>query len=359
MNAIRSQPIRVDEIRDPDALFALEADWRLLFAQSPNCTPFQHPDWLIPWWLHFGADGGELRALALRRRTVNEELVGLVPLYIRREPDGARHLSLLGTGNTDYVDALAAPGFERALADMVAGHVARTQRDWDLCDLQPLPESSPLLAMPPWERCHTARAPLDVYPRLHLGTAADNLDAAIPPHFLARLRYARRRLERRGEVVVQRADARSVADCFEEVCRLHDARWKSKGECGVLADERSRRFHRDVAARMAADDLLRLYLLRVNQRPAAAFYGFARGDCLYYYIGGFDPAFDRESTGSLAVLAALEAAQRQGARTLDFLRGAEAYKYRWGAVDRHAHRLTIIADANSAAEAAGAARSVA
>jgi CelD/BcsL family acetyltransferase involved in cellulose biosynthesis len=81
--------------------------------------------------------------------------------------------------------------------------------------------------------------------------------------------------------------------------------------------------------------------VRVDRRPAAAFYGFECGRRLYYYLGGFDPEFARESAGSVAILSAIEHAAENGATAVDFLHGAESYKYRWGAVDDEAHRLSI------------------
>jgi CelD/BcsL family acetyltransferase involved in cellulose biosynthesis len=54
----------------------------------------------------------------------------------------------------------------------------------------------------------------------------------------------------------------------------------------------------------------------------------------YDYIGGFDPEFALLSPGTLLIGHALDAATAEGATATDFLRGAEPYKYRWGAVDQ-------------------------
>jgi CelD/BcsL family acetyltransferase involved in cellulose biosynthesis len=54
----------------------------------------------------------------------------------------------------------------------------------------------------------------------------------------------------------------------------------------------------------------------------------------YFYIGGFNPRFGGVSPGSLVVREAIRCAIGDGAMSFDFLAGQEAYKYRWGAVDR-------------------------
>jgi len=72
----------------------------------------------------------------------------------------------------------------------------------------------------------------------------------------------------------------------------------------------------------------------VGERIVAIFYGFGFGDTFYYYLSGYDPALEKLSIGTLIVAHAIEEAQREGAATFDFLRGAEEYKYTWGAKDR-------------------------
>ena len=63
-------------------------------------------------------------------------------------------------------------------------------------------------------------------------------------------------------------------------------------------------------------------------------YGFWWQDTFAAYQSGWDPSFARHSMGSVLVLHALERAADEGARTFDFLRGREPYKYRFGARDR-------------------------
>ena len=61
-----------------------------------------------------------------------------------------------------------------------------------------------------------------------------------------------------------------------------------------------------------------------------------------FYLSGFDPAFARYSPGKLVVAHAIEQAiTRDAARAFDFLRGAEAYKYAWGAVDEPLFRRSL------------------
>jgi len=84
-----------------------------------------------------------------------------------------------------------------------------------------------------------------------------------------------------------------------------------------------------------------MYATRCNDRIVAVFYGFALHDTVYYYLSGYDPDLEKLSIGTILVAHAVEQAVRDGAQTFDFLRGAEEYKYTWGATDRMNRRRQL------------------
>ncbi len=122
----------LERIDARDRLEALRPAWSALWDRCPNATPFQSPEWLLPWWDVF-APGG-IETLALHD---GDRLAGLAPLY--RAEDGIARF--IGAGISDYLDVLAEPGFESDVAAAVF-----SLRNADLTDL---PASSPLLASPP------------------------------------------------------------------------------------------------------------------------------------------------------------------------------------------------------------------
>jgi len=328
------------ELRTEAELSSIVPEWRRLCERVRHCTPFQYPEWVLPWYRAYAARDGELRAIVVRAHDASDEIVGLAPLWRYVAADGLRRLALLGTGNTDYVDIVAAPGHETHVLHSVV-ETLRTMHDWDACDLHPLPGTSPLLALEVPTEWSATTARDGVFPVLRVTGTANPIDDTVPRGLLHRLRSAQRSLARRGRVQIDCADESNALDLLAELYRLHDARWATRGTGGILADARTRRFHVEVAPAMAARGLLRLFVLRVDGRPVAALYGFARAERLYYYLGGFDPAFARESVGSLVILAAIEDGVARGAVEFDFLWGAEPYKYRWGAVDQIGYRVSI------------------
>jgi CelD/BcsL family acetyltransferase involved in cellulose biosynthesis len=315
----RTRSYDVELVSTIEALAALEPEWMALARRARGATVFQTPAWILPWWTQFGE--GSIATPAVRHDGV---LVGLAPAYVRLDGEGA----LIGSGNTDYVEALCDASCTRESACHIVQRLAEVPcAKWVL---QPLDERSPLTSATSPD-CLTRISPLDVYPRLQLPDDVSRLDAAIPHHHLAKLRRARHALDRAGGVTLLAGDLHNSDELLDTLERLHAARWNSRGAPGVFTDARVQAFHRDVARAMARLGALRLYEMRVNGAAVAAFYGFSWNGRTVYYIGGYDPAWSKYSVGSLVILQAIEEAVRCGDREFDFLRGGESYKYAWGA----------------------------
>lgn len=333
----RRDALRVDEATTLAELEALRPEWTALWERAPVATPFQSPEWLIAWWRHFGGEG--LWTLALRR---GGRLVGLAPLFVRREPEtGLRQATMIGRGITDHLDVLLDLDARREGSEAIFAHLARRRDRWDLCDFRDVPPDSPLLDAPAPPGWQDEREVHEVCPALPLPPRAEELAGIIRPGLLEKLRYYRRRAERWGEVRVDQADERSFDEAFGALLRLHGARWSARGQTGVLDDPTVQSFHREAARGLLARGVLRLYTLRVAGRVAAVYYGFVARQRAYYYLGGFDPELARLSVGNLVVWHAIQEAIREGAVEFDFLRGQEPYKYAWGAKDRPSYRRRL------------------
>lgn len=320
----------VDVLRSFEELQRLEPEWRDLLRRAPDATPFQTPEWLMPWWNHFG--GQEMFAVAVRN---DDRLDALAPLYVLRDDESGESLGmLLGTGNSDYLDAVVASG-----ADSLIGVLP--EADCQLWDLQQLRPSSPLLTSGLPDGWGDAVLEHDCCPLLSIEGAGDELENLISTHFRKKIRYYRRLLERDTEVSWISANESNLDKLMAALYELHGAQWQQRGLPGVLADDVVRSFHNDAARRLLASGMLRLYGVRRGGRFAGVFYGFALHDTVYYYLSGYDPELERFSIGTLLVAHAIEQAVREGAKTFDFLRGAEQYKYTWGAKDRMNARRQI------------------
>jgi CelD/BcsL family acetyltransferase involved in cellulose biosynthesis len=319
-------PFTSSVITDEPALAALAPDWWELWRQSPNATPFQSPAWLLPWWRNLAR--GELRVLALR---LDGRLVGLAPFCCEQDERG-RLARLMGFPVTDYQDFLVAPGLEQPVLALLSSHLSHADF-WDILELAELPPGALALRMAAPASCSGSAARSGACPVLGLPDTADELMRAMPARKRRALSCARHRADRRGGIHVAAADANSVLEGFETLVALHRHRWSTRGEPGVLADPHVQQFHREAMPHLMRAGLLRLYVLHIDRRPAAAYYGFVHRNQAYGYLTGFDPAFTFESPGVILFGHVALEAINEGVRMFHFLRGRESYKYGWGARD--------------------------
>ena len=325
------------EITEAAALDALAPEWWNLFESCPGASPFQSPEWLLPWRRAFLAQG--LWTVAVRSAGA---LVGIAAFFVHVRPeDGRRQLTLLGNGITDRLDMLAAPGHAGEVAEAVFGRLAERSALWDCCDFRDLAEDSPLLS---------ARMPLavddavtrdEVCPVARLPADPAEVVGALSRKRRYNIRRAARRVRAVGEVSYGSADEESRRGYLGALVRLHASRWRSRGEPGVLHGEAVRSFQEEATAGLLRRGLLRIDVLMLDGRTIAAHYGLRRGARAFSYVHGFDPDLASFGPSTLLIAHVLEEAARTGAREFDFLRGPEAYKYDWGAEDRIQFRRQI------------------
>jgi len=325
----------VTALDDDGALDRLADDWRALFDAAPAATPFQSWEWARAWWSHRRRG----RLLVLTARSDDDgALVGLLPLVIA--PYGlARRVTFLGAPEADYQELLALPAHADAVRDAFARWLAGAARAWDVIDLPDVREDSALATLvPPAPSLATRRFIHRICPFLPLD---GDWRLAAGKELRARVGRKRRKLGRDFDVVFDLAAGDELPHALDDLFWLHDRRWRRRGLRGAFSAPSVRRFHRDLAARFSARGWLRLHRLRVDGKTRAAFYCFADGARVYYYLSGFDLDLGRYSPGAVLMARAVEEAQASGARVFDLLRGDENYKREWGARESRTVRVVV------------------
>lgn len=328
------------------ALEGLRPEWERLLPISRGATPFQSPHWLLPWWKRIGR--GTLASVAVRRSSIGR-LVGLLPLYVYTNPaTRQRHLFPIGIATTDVLEPLLEPQAEQPVLACAFAKLAAHSAAWDVLEWPQLrPDSAVLNAAWPrgWRREVIEGEPS---PALTLvGGRAGRLP--VPASMAQNIRTARSRAQRSGRLAYRRADAGSIGEALDVLARLHTRRWSERGLPGVLADGDVIAAHREAAPSLHAAGMLRLYTLRLDDTPIAALYCLAdavpgRERRWFHYLGSFEPRHAALSPGTLLIAHAVDEAMREDAVAFDFLRGAEPYKYRWGAVDQPMFTLRVWRD---------------
>lgn len=355
--------MKLTEMRDAQALCALRDEWSALCDRSNTATIYQTWDWVDAWWKAFGR-GKSLRLLLVRD---GDDLVGVAPLYASRHlGTPLRRLAFLGTGVSDYLDVIAAPGAEAEVIREVCRRLS-SRDDYDGVDLQQLPAESALvrhlrgrvdqIATPPRDSqsgemhaCieagggagdyglkghRVAVRPIERCPYVALPDSWDAYQAGLGKRMRQNVGYYERLVRRElPDAGWSLCGSEDLQEALTALFRLHQRRWRSQMLPGVLGSAPIQRFHRDIAVRLQRQGLLRLHVARAGGTIVAALYCFRYRERYYYYLGGFEPSLGRFSLGTTLTAAAIRQAIEEGCTEFDFLRGHEAYKYRWKPCER-------------------------
>ncbi len=322
--------LQTADLRSAAGLAALETEWQTLAASCAEATVFQTWEWNAAWWKHFGKGGRRLRLVTFR--DADGTLVGLAPLmtsFWYTTP--LRRLSFLGTGTSDYLDVVAAPGWEHEVAQSLYEYLENTG-GWQITDFQQLRAGSLLRSdLPPPESHLTVLDALgEACPFLPLPPDWDTLLRGLGKKTRANVGYYDRALAKVYEVEIGPVTDEAQLDGeLTRLFELHARRWNQRWLPGVFAGKRVQAFHRDAARRLLGRNWLRLFRLRLDGETQASLYCFGYGDRLCYYQGGFEPTLARLSLGTVLTARAMQTAIAEGREVFDFLRGDEPYKAKW------------------------------
>ncbi|HEY4010113.1 MAG TPA: GNAT family N-acetyltransferase, partial [Acidobacteriaceae bacterium] len=246
-----------------------------------------------------------------------------------------RRLLPLGIGTTDYLGGIYSPACSEDELDAGFNALLRDAQ-WDEMIVTQLRPGAPMLRAV--ERFPTqlsmATAELQRFETEGCRRTHATAIAELPPKIRRNAMYYRNRAQRSGHLDLTIANESNWSEAFDALVRLHRERWQSRGEPGVLADDRVVAMHREALPLLLTAGTLRLCCLRHSGQIIGVLYSLidppgAVERTQYFYLTAFDPAHADLRPGTVLLALAIEHAANEGVRTIDMLRGEEAYKQIW------------------------------
>jgi CelD/BcsL family acetyltransferase involved in cellulose biosynthesis len=315
-----------DILTDSASMASIADQWRALAAGISNSSYFITPDWVTSWYDVFGHSQKVEVAVW---RAANGTVEAVVPLVQelhrihRLLPLGARCPTNMASG-FGAADHCGWPVVPSRRGDVRRWLAERSRSGLLLRNLDP---DTGLWSVPEDAR-RLQRTPC---PRLRLSGDADSIGST---KFRKKLRWYTRKVASAGITFRWVPAGQVTAGLLDDLLRLHHARANAIDRASSFTDRR-REFHELLIKRSTAGCGPSLVLASRDDQIVAALYGFQWNSTFAYYQTGWDPAYAQLSLGTVLVAEAIKVAASNGIEVFDFLRGAEDYKYRFGATDRY------------------------
>jgi CelD/BcsL family acetyltransferase involved in cellulose biosynthesis len=329
--------VRVRILTRLDELDMLRPAWEELLSNYPQASIFSTWEWLAPWWRAFG-EGQQLHVLAFENSS--SCLVGLAPLYISTRDVAGKSWKVLrlmgdGSGDSDNLDIPVRSAYLRPVVEALLTYLQENATCWDLAHVNTLPADSLVGAVLP-ARLKDLAWPCLVYRRprsvVHLPDRWEHYLTQLSSKERNKVGNLTRRLEKRYKARYYKCAAEAdLTSCLEHLFRLHEMRWRLRGETGSFHSSARRKFYAEMASALLRRDRLQFWLLDLDGKTVAAIFGFRYGDTVYSLQEGFDPQFSSDSVGYVLRSHILREIIAEGVRRYDFLAGESSSKARWTA----------------------------
>lgn len=298
-------------------------EYRALFLKS-HCSPFQHPDWLSPFYRTLARDHRVEPLIVVGRRVGTGALALVVPL-VRRRTGGGIAIEYAFLGVTDYALPVIDPVIVPADDGRLARDFVRALGRFDRLDIAPVRQDD----LAAW------RLLLPFQPAA-LGFGAHHLRLQSPPALTPGLARKARRLAERGPLKLDIAPPDEIRQTMTAARQFRRGRFHNDPMRGGASFD----FYVEVAMR---DRLARTYRLWCGDDLAAVLFGLVQQRRFHYLVLGCDyPAFGRFSPGMIMFAKAMEHWFEGGGGTFDFTIGDEAFKSALGCERTPMHRFLLV-----------------
>lgn len=306
--------------REPLSTRAAREAWDELLSRSESNTVFLSSPWLRAWMDTLGRDS-EVIAPTIRHQGK------LVAAALFEAHDGL--LRFAGHPRSDYADFLVDKrlndaGYRHAVQELMACAL-QTSPSANHFELNRVPTASRTYlelqaSSGPFYTTEIGAVPA---PRMHMSVVQDRLAKKS-------LKRHDRGLRKLGEVTCSTTtDATLALQDLDEFFQQHIQRWAATDTPSLFNEPSNRDFYRAVAKHLGEAGHLRFTTVRIDDKLAAAHFGFMHDGVFTWYKPSFDPQLAKQSPGEVLLKRLLERACNENATWFDFTIGGEAFKMRF------------------------------
>ena len=335
---------QMEVIQSWEDFWKLRENWESLFAAMDAKNPFLSWSWVRTWVEIYGQAYDPLIFVIKDRG----HTIGIVPFYI----DTHLHLGLSRKGtirwlgdqfvSSEFLDALA-PHYQQYTVwwNVMNWLLENDDVNWsflfldDMLDtnfsVQILEQISKKLAT------GYHRTVKNILPVLFLPHSWEEwVDTHPNVEFLSMTRNRSRRLRKKHAIEIRLIQSPQEFDSAVEIFfNLHQKNWQSRGMPGSFVTDEKREFYRRMGRLFLENGWLQFRFSYLDGRPATSEFGIILDNVYYSLQSGYDPDLRKFNMGHFLFYEIVQTLVKKGVKRIEFLRGDEKYKFKWGAQKRY------------------------
>jgi len=320
----------------------LEEYWKNIFDKSETKNIFISWEWCSLWWKHYGGDQ-KLLILVVKDR---DEIIGIVPLMMSKgnlltlwKPK----VNFLGGDFADYVDFLILRNNKEVIETVI--HYLINLADWGVIDFKRIPEYSPnFISVKECIFSLGYRSIVKISSTSPVGKIKGSWDdyyKTLSKGLRQDIRTAHNKFKLLGEICFETYNEGLSKELLIALFELHKKRQVYKLGQSPFETEAARDFFYDLAVNFTRFGWADISALKINERIVSLVFALQYKGIFYYWIPVFAPEFSKYSPGKVHIYALLKRAFNQQFEEFDFMRGDEAYKYKWSNSTFNSYELKI------------------
>jgi CelD/BcsL family acetyltransferase involved in cellulose biosynthesis len=325
-------------------LDVLAGPWNALLDVSASHVPFLRHEYLMAWWQTLGGGEWQHAELNIIVGTEDDQMIGIAPLFLSDDRQGETTLWFIGSVEvSDYLDILTRPEDNVRFCEGLLRYLLESQPEIQRLDLCNILDDSPTLqafekvsAVTGWQ---VQQEVLQHSPYIPLEGDFERYLETIDKKQRHEIRRKLRRLDNSGvshRLYITKDEERLPGDIDTFLNLMAFDEQKAAFLTSLM------RTHMQNVTRCAFQaDCLQLFFLEIDGKKVAGSLAFDYLDRLWLYNSGINPAYSEYSPGWIILAELIRWVCEKHYSELDFMRGNEEYKYRFGAHDRFVKRLLL------------------
>ncbi|MCB0263872.1 MAG: GNAT family N-acetyltransferase [Calditrichaeota bacterium] len=323
-------------------------EWNALVEQSLNDYVFLRHEWFDVWWNNFG-NGSQLFVVMVY---VDEQLVAIAPLMIgkwRLRFVSVRCLKFMENDESPRCEFIFHPKYFFVLSRLL-NFISRHSRSWDLVLFRNISSFSPtFIALKHFlskrKFAHGFQDAL-VSPFIQFNGNWDDFLGTLSKRFRRSIRQFRRKAFANGNVTYEEINV-SPANAvllMNTLSSIGSHSWKNPINSDIGSGQNRRKFFAELSRISSFHGWLKIWILRVDNKPVAFHYILNYNNISYLLRSEFDENYRDLSPGSTLQTIVIENFFRNQGQEFDFCGGDDAYKKHWTKENRHHKTVFIFSD---------------